>query len=241
MNYHCLIVDDEENIAKTTSEYFNIFNIKTIYATSYHDALDILLKNSVSLILLDINLGNRTGFELCKEIRQTYDLPILFISARNSDDDILTALNIGGDDYITKPYTLNILLAKVKAMLKRCELISQKKNDYSTASYRDEINLYFSSTDFSLTLDPNYRTVKVNNKTIKLKEMEYKILHYMMKNPNKVISKDEFFNEVWEDKFLGDGTLTVHIRYLREKIEKNPNDPQIIKTIWGVGYLFEVI
>lgn len=230
MNYSCLIIDDEKNIAETTCEYFNLFNTPTAYVTSYETCLEFLQENEVSLILLDINLGDRSGFELCKEIRQTFDLPILFVSARGSDDDILTALNIGGDDYITKPYTLNILLAKVKAMLKRCEIESQKGT----------VSTIIPSHDAPVQLDPNYRHVIVRGETIKLKEMEFKLLNYMMQKPNIVITKEEFFEQVWQDKFLGDGTLSVHIRYLREKIEENPNDPKFIKTIWGVGYLFEV-
>ena len=120
MHYDCLIVDDETAIASSTSEYFNLFELSSAYVTSYEQCIDFLKENTVSLLLLDINLGDRSGFGLCKKLREQTDIPILFISARTSDDDILTALNIGGDDYITKPYTLSVLLAKVKAVLKRC-------------------------------------------------------------------------------------------------------------------------
>ena len=102
MKYQCLMIDDEQMIAETTSEYFNMFDIKTAFVTNYDDALSFLEVNEVSMILLDINLGSKSGFELCKKIRQKYNMPILFISARTSDDDILIALNIGGDDYIKK-------------------------------------------------------------------------------------------------------------------------------------------
>ena len=111
MKYQCLMIDDDVTIAETTAEYFNIFDIKTAYVTSYEEAEVFLREHQVSLLLLDINLGDRSGFELCKQVREDFDMPILFISARTSDDDVLTALNIGGDDYIKKPYTLNILLA----------------------------------------------------------------------------------------------------------------------------------
>ena len=109
MNYKCLIVDDDITIAETTAEYFNVFDIQTAYVTSYDAAVEFLDKNEVSLILLDINLDGKSGFDLCKRIREEYDMPILFISARKSDDNILMALNIGGDDYISKPFSLNIL------------------------------------------------------------------------------------------------------------------------------------
>ena len=121
MDYKCLMIDDDRTIAETTAEYFNIFDIKTAFVCSYDEAVEFMKNNTVSLLLLDINLGDRSGFELCKLIRRDYDMPILFISARTSDDDVLTALNIGGDDYIKKPYTLNVLLAKVKAILNRYE------------------------------------------------------------------------------------------------------------------------
>ena len=113
------MIDDDEMIATATSEYFNMFGVKTSYVTSYADAIAFLEKHDVSLLLLDINLGETSGFDLCRQIRENYDLPIFFISARTSDDDVLIALNIGGDDYIKKPYTLSVLLAKVKAAVSR--------------------------------------------------------------------------------------------------------------------------
>ncbi len=117
--YDCLIVDDEEALSQSTCEFFNMFGIKTFWVSDKTACFDFLLKNKVDLILLDINLGQSSGFEICKELRTTMDTPILFISARTSDDDVLLALNIGGDDYIQKPYSLNILMAKVKTVLKR--------------------------------------------------------------------------------------------------------------------------
>lgn len=224
MVYNCLIVDDEEAIAQATCEYFNMFDISSYYVTSYEDCLDFLETNTISLLLLDINLGGRSGFELCKKIRQTLDIPILFISARTDDDDILTALNIGGDDYIAKPFRLNILLAKVRAMLRRCEtaptVIPGKESG-------------------SLVLDYDSRQVIVHGSPVPLKEMEFKLLCYLMENKGKVITKEEIFQNVWQDCFVGDGTLSVHIRHLRCKIENDPDQPKYIKTRWGVGYVFE--
>ena len=118
------MIDDDSTIAENTTEYFNLFDIRTAYVKSCAEALDFLEQNEVSLLLLDINLGEESGYDLCREIRKRFDMPILFISARNSDDDILAALHIGGDDYITKPFSLSILLAKVKAILKRYETAS---------------------------------------------------------------------------------------------------------------------
>lgn len=244
MKYQCLMIDDDVTIAETTAEYFNFFDIKTAYVTGYNEAETFLEENEVSLLLLDINLGERSGFELCKQIRAKYDMPILFISARTSDDDILTALNIGGDDYIKKPYTLNILLAKVKAILKRYEnsSVRQQMSDakavsedkQSTPKQEKEIliaeNVYLDTASHKL----------INNGNIlPLKAMEYKMLLYLLENRGRVVSKDEFLKNVWEDEFIGEGTLAVHIRHLREKIEADSNSPQIIKTVWGVGYIME--
>lgn len=223
MYYDCLIVDDEEAIAQTTSEYFNLFELKAAYVTGYEECLNFLKENTAALILLDINLGEMSGFALCKKLREQLDIPILFISARTSDDDILTALNIGGDDYIQKPYTLSILFAKVKAMLKRC----------APAPVPDILKLG------NIEIDRSARRVLVDGAPVKLKEMEFKLLSYLAQNPNRVIPKEELLSNVWPDPYAGEGTLTVHIRHLREKIEKDPNHPEIIHTVWGTGYRVE--
>lgn len=225
MRIDCLIVDDELALAETTCEYFNMFEVKTAFVTSAKECERYLEKHEPSLILLDINLGDSSGFDLCKKLRQTTQVPILFISARSSDDDVLIALNIGGDDYIQKPYTLSILLAKVKAVLKRFG---------SAASSQIEV-LEFGE----IQIDTNLHRVRVKGDVIQLKTMEYKLLSYLAKNKNRIITKNELFQQVWGDSFVGDGTLNVHIRHLREKIESNPKNPQFIKTVWGTGYVLE--
>lgn len=244
MKYQCLMIDDDVTIAETTAEYFNIFDIKTAYVTSYEEAEVFLREHQVSLLLLDINLGDRSGFELCKQVREDFDMPILFISARTSDDDVLTALNIGGDDYIKKPYTLNILLAKVKAILKRYENssnIQQSAGNRNISS--DERTDVKRSTEIGITdnivLDTASHKLLKNGEIVSLKAMEYKMLLYFLENRGRVVSKEEFLKNVWEDEFIGEGTLAVHIRHLREKIEADSNNPEIIRTVWGVGYIME--
>lgn len=224
MRYDCLIVDDEEALAETTCEYFNMFDVRTAYVTRAEECERFLRDHEPSLILLDINLGGTSGFELCKKLRQTTQVPILFISARSSDDDVLIALNIGGDDYIHKPYTLSVLLAKVKAVLKR----------YGEAGRSADI-----LEIGHLRVDCTLNRVYVRGVEVKLKALEFKLLAYLARNKNKVVTKEELFRNVWEDAFTGDGTLNVHIRYLREKIEDNPKEPQFIKTVWGTGYVLE--
>ncbi|WP_410767762.1 response regulator transcription factor [Fontibacillus sp. BL9] len=223
MIYDCLIVDDESILAETTCEYFNMFGVTSAYAVSAEDCELFLRQNETSLILLDINLGQTSGFELCKKLRRTTQIPILFISARSSEDDILIALNIGGDDYIQKPYSLAVLLAKVKAVLKRH---AGRENTELLKFGRVQIDLMMSR-------------VRVDGVDVKLKTMEFKLLCYLAQNSNRVVSKKELFANVWEDAFVGDGTLNVHIRHLREKIEVDPNQPEHIRTVWGTGYVLE--
>lgn len=221
--YDCLIVDDEKALSQSTCEYFNMFGVKTFWAADEKACFDFLAQNKTDLILLDINLGQSSGFEICKKLRNTTNIPILFISARTSDDDVLLALNIGGDDYIQKPYALSILLAKVKTVLKR---------------YRGDADiLSFGSFKIDFVLEK----LMDSGTEIKLKAMEYKLLAYLIRNKNRTISKEELFQKVWGDAITGDGTLNVHIRRLREKIEENPNEPRYIKTVWGTGYIFEII
>ncbi|MFV0393377.1 MAG: response regulator transcription factor [Coprobacillaceae bacterium] len=223
MNYNCLIVDDEKPLADSTAEYFNLFEVTTKAVYDAEACLAFLKENQVDLLLLDINLEKSSGFDLCRTLRMTTNIPILFISARQSDDDIILALNIGGDDYIRKPYSLSVLLAKVKAMLKR---FGEKEEQM----YQHD----------GLLIDFNTRQVTMHQQPVKLKAMEYKLLCYLIKNKNRAISKEEIFENVWEDSITSDGTLNVHIRHLREKIEKDANAPERIKTIWGVGYIYEV-
>jgi two-component system response regulator RegX3 len=224
--YDCLIVDDEEALSQSTCEFFNMFGIKTYWVADEKACFDFFDKNKTDLILLDINLGQSSGFEICKKLRHSTDTPILFISARTSDDDVLLALNIGGDDFIQKPYSLSILLAKVKAVLKRYR--SSADSTDSTISFGNFI------------IDLIKEKLLTSDREIKLKAMEYKLLVYLVQNKNRTISKDELFQKVWGDTITGDGTLNVHIRRLREKIEENPNEPNYIKTVWGTGYVFEI-
>ena len=231
--YDCLIVDDEEALSQSTCEYFNMFGLKTYWVADEKACFDFLSKNKIDLILLDINLGQSSGFEICKKLRNTTDTPVLFISARTSDDDVLLALNVGGDDYIQKPYSLNVLLAKVKTVLKR-----YRGNINSDINKNSHNNRVISFGDF--TIDLLMEKLLSCDSEIKLKAMEYKLLVYLTQNKNRTISKEELFQKVWGDAITGDGTLNVHIRRLREKIEENPNEPALIKTIWGTGYVFEI-
>ena len=235
-SYKVLMIDDDEMIATATSEYFNMFGVKTSYVTSYADAVAFLEEHDVSLLLLDINLGETSGFDLCRQIRENYDLPIFFISARTSDDDVLIALNIGGDDYIKKPYTLSILLAKVKAAVARYDRL--RDNPHTVRNFQQTEDGLVKLTG-EVYLNTNIRKIVAEGREITLKALEYKLLYYLFANRGKVVSKDDLLRDVWEDEHINEGTIAVHIRHLREKIEADPKEPQLIKTVWGVGYMME--
>lgn len=228
MHYSVLVVDDEIELAEYTAKYFNMSGVETAYRLDAASALEFFEDNTCSLILLDINLGGDSGFELCRTIRQTMDIPIFFISARSAEDDMLLGLSLGGDDYICKPYSLSVLLAKVKAELKRYEDKPEKVIPQDNVVKLG--NAFF---------NPKKAVIRKGNEEYPLKAMEYKLLAYMIANPGRVISKDEFFEKIWDTQFVGDVTLNVHIRHLREKIEDDPGKPEVIKTVWGVGFIFE--
>jgi len=230
MEQKVLIIDDEKELAEYTARYFNMSGVSSEYVLDAASALEKLSESSYSLILLDINLGSDSGFELCRTIRNTVSVPIFFISARSSEDDMLLALGIGGDDYICKPYSLGVLLAKVKAALKRCEAsapVASAPEDDGTVRLANAV------------VDMRKACVIKNGEERMLKAMEYKLLVYMLGNKGRIISKDEFFKEVWDTEYVSEVTLNVHIRHLREKIEDDPSRPQIIKTVWGVGFILE--
>lgn len=224
MHYNCLIVDDETDLAKMTCEYFEMFNVSCAFVETASACETFLREHEVDVLLMDINLGEDSGFQICKKIRQESDIPILFISARQSDDDVLIALNIGGDDYVKKPYSLSVLLAKVKIILKRM------------VNHKDEkIN-----SDGAITIDEGTMRVCIRDNAIQLKAKEFKLFQCLFENRNTIVTKEQLFSIVWGDSYFSDGTLNVHIRKLREKIEENPNEPQLIKTIWGTGYMLEL-
>lgn len=183
--------------------------------------MEFFKEHTADLLLLDINLGSSSGFTLCQKLRGQTDVPILFISARTSDDDKIAALHIGGDDYVQKPYSLGVLLAKVQAVLKRC-------SQDVAAGYHDGY----------LSVDFKAGQAAVEGKTVKLTALEFRLLSYLIKQENQVVSKQELFENVWADKFTADGTLNVHIRKIREAIERDPGSPAYIVTVWGSGYKF---
>ena len=257
MRYDCLIIDDEKLLADSTAEYFNLFGVSTAVAYSAGDCRRFFETDTAKLLLLDINLKDGSGFALCRELRENTEIPILFLSARSSDDDKIVALHIGGDDYVQKPCSLAVLLAKVKAVLKRygsgrqaaVEWAGENTGSAGGGLQRDRNGREVSEgtvecteargyADGRLRVDFPSRQVWVEGKSVKMTSLEFRLLAYLIRNRNRVATKQELFENVWEDKFTGDGTLNVHIRRIREAIERNPGKPEYILTVWGDGYRF---
>ncbi len=221
-----LIIDDDPDLSMITSDMLedNGYNVKI--ANTTEEGYSILQNKKIDLIILDINLPDSTGFDFCKEIRAESTIPIIFISARTSKTDKITGLDIGGDDYISKPYSLEELLSRVNANIRRAYGFNKPIENFTFGN---------------ITVDFTKLTVKKNNSFINLSTKEFELLKYFINNKNIALKKEKIFSDVWGIFNEAEiSSLAVHIRWLREKLEDNPSNPQYIKTIWGSGYIFEV-
>lgn len=215
-----LIVEDNEELANLLCDFLRAEDYTVSVALTGEEALSLYEKYGARLIVLDIMLHGKDGFSVCKKIREESNTPIIIVSARTSKDDKLNGLIIGADDYIEKPYDIDILLAKIRGIFKRRYFI-------------DEI------TDGGLTLNKESRTVCKNGVVVDMTSKEFDLLLLLMENKGKTLGKEYIFNQVWgSESFSEQQTLTVHIKWLRQKIEDNPGKPQRIQTVWGVGYKF---
>ncbi|MCY9661646.1 response regulator transcription factor [Paenibacillus chondroitinus] len=224
-----LIVEDEQLIAELERDYLEVNGYKVDIATDGEQGLKLGLSGEFDLIILDVMLPILNGFEVCKQIREEYQIPILMVTAKKEDIDVIRGLGLGADDYITKPFKPGELVARVKAHLARYErLIGTKEN-------KDEIRIQ------GLLIDNSSRRVFVHDQEINITTKEFDLLYFLATNPNRVFSKDHLFERIWGFDAMGDAqTVTVHIRKLREKIEVDPSNSQYIETVWGAGYRFRL-
>ncbi|AYV74775.1 response regulator transcription factor [Bacillus sp. PK3-056] len=223
------MVDDDQHILDlliTVFEKEGFQNLLT--AVNGVEALLKTSQNNPHIILLDVMLPDVDGFTLCNRIRSETDVPILFLTARTTDLDKLQGFSFGGDDYITKPFNPLEVVARVKAQLKRSAKIP------SQYSRKRNFNFGF------FNLDPNTGKLFVNGERIECPTQEMKLLLYFCEHPNQILSKHQIYRDVWGELYGGDSTVMVHVRRLREKIEKDPSRPKWIKTVRGLGYIFEV-
>lgn len=222
MEKKLLIIDDDQDLAMITKDMLTSYGYEVDIVPDCATAFDCLREQQYGLLLLDINLSDGTGFSLCEELRKVSQVPVIFASARTSEDDKITGLDLGGDDYLAKPYSLKELLSRVNALWRRT---------YGVHS-EDRI-LMFGSIQINLKLR---RVVKDGNE-VKLALKEFDVLAYLCTHPNTIISKEELLREVWGMySEVEISAAAVHIRWLREKLEKDPAKPTWITTVWGVGY-----
>ncbi|MDM5300295.1 response regulator transcription factor [Bacillus subtilis] len=231
MDEKILIVDDEKGLTEMIKILFEKNGLSNLYiATSGKEALKQMELVRFNLVILDIMLPDIDGFELCRIIRKDNHIPILFLTARTTDLDLITGLSIGGDDYIKKPFNPMEVLARVKALLRRQNYFIEEKNSMETKGVMD-----FGS----FQLNKKKAILIVNGREVNCPLKEFELLEFFCKNPNQVFSVEQLYDRVWGDGHLGnDNTVMVHIRRLREKIETNPSKPKKILNVRGFGYKF---
>ena len=221
-----LIVEDELAIAELEKDYLELSSFEVEIETDGEKGLKLGLTEDFDMIILDIMLPGVDGFEICKQIREKKDIPILMVSAKKEDIDKIRGLGLGADDYITKPFSPSELVARVKAHLERYRrLVSSNTQENDVVEIR------------GLKIDKTARRVYLNGEEKAFTTKEFDLLTFLASHPNRVFTKEELFNKIWDMESLGDiATVTVHIKKIREKIELNTAKPQYIETIWGVGY-----
>ena len=225
-----LIVEDELAIAELEKDYLELSSFEVEIETDGEKGLKLGLTEEFDMIILDIMLPGVDGFEICKQIREKKDIPILMVSAKKEDIDKIRGLGLGADDYITKPFSPSELVARVKAHLERYRrLVSSNTQENDVVEIR------------GLKIDKTARRVYLNGEEKAFTTKEFDLLTFLASHPNRVFTKEELFNKIWDMESLGDiATVTVHIKKIREKIELNTAKPQYIETIWGVGYRFKM-
>lgn len=229
-DYNILVVDDEIEICNAIEIYLRRENLNAIKAHNGIEALEILNKNKVHLIILDIMMPELDGLKTCMKIRETKNIPIIILSAKSENIDKIIGLNSGADDYITKPFNHLELIARVKSQLRRYEkpLYIEDNESQGKIIVKD------------LEIDTASKSVILRNNPVKLTATEYRILLLLASNPGKIFSIKEIYEKVWNEPFYhSENTVTVHIRRMREKIEINSKDPEYIKVVWGLGYKIE--
>jgi DNA-binding response OmpR family regulator len=225
-----LIVEDERSIAELERDYFEVNGFSVDIEESGDKGLEKAMSGKYDLVVLDVMLPRVDGFEICRQVRAAYDIPVIMVSAKKEDIDKIRGLGLGADDYITKPFSPGELVARVKAHISRYERLVGNKDQK-----KDEIKIG------GIVIDRNSRRVFVNEREVVLTTKEFDLLALLASNPNKVFTKEELFDRIWGLESIGDiTTVTVHIRKIREKIEADPSNPRYVETIWGVGYRFEL-
>lgn len=227
MSKKILVVDDDIELCNLLKQCLGNEGYEVACQNNGKKVVSYLIENKVDLIILDVMLPEEDGFTVLRKIREVSHIPVLMLSAKGDEMNKVLGLRTGADDYLTKPFGLSELVARVESLLRRCGYMQSGNKENSILSYRE------------LEIDRDKCIVLRKGETIPLTSKEYKLLLFMAENPQKVYTKKQIYNEVWEEDFIyDDNTIMALISRLRKKIEINPNEPQYIQTVWGIGYRF---
>lgn len=228
-SYNVLVVEDDREILDGIGIYLNNQGYNVFKAQNGIEGLEIIEKEEIHLAVVDIMMPKMDGITMTMRLREHYEFPVIMLTAKSEEIDKVTGLNIGADDYVTKPFAPMELIARVNSQLRRYM-------KYRNIAEKDEENVYIVG---GLELNENTVQVTVDGKEVKMTPLEFKILNLLMKHPSQVFSADEIYERVWNEQPVGTDTIMVHVRNIREKIEINPKNPKYLKVVWGVGYKIE--
>ncbi len=227
-----LIAEDDREIAMLEKDYMEINGFEAVIAEDGIKAMELLEKEAFDLIVLDIMMPGKNGYDICREVRDKIDIPILLVTAKTESADKIRGLGLGADDYVVKPFDPAELAARVKSHLQRYERLTRRAGEQPEY----DANEYCISIGNLKILSKSWKVIK-EGKEIHFPNREFELLKYLAMNPNIVFSKEHLFERIWGYDFIGDSaTVTVHINRIREKIEEDPKNPQIVETVWGAGY-----
>ena len=233
--YHILIVEDDEQIRDGIEIYLKSQGYKVFKAADGIEGLEVIHREKIHLAIVDVMMPRMDGIHMVIQLRKEFDFPVLMLSAKSEEVDKIMGLNMGADDYVTKPFQPLELLARVNSHLRRYERYLKMANQEGAL---ESAGVY---TVGGLELNENTVEVKVDGEPVKLTPIEFKILQLLIKSPGRVFSTDEIYERVWNEMAINTDTVLVHVRNIREKIEYNPKEPKYLKVVWGVGYKIEKI
>ena len=230
--YRILIVEDDEQIRDGIEIYLRSQGYEVFKAVDGVEGLEVLGKEEIHLAIIDVMMPRMDGIRMVMELRKNYDFPVIMLSAKSEEVDKIMGLNMGADDYVTKPFQPMELLARVNSHLRRYARFLKMTEEDQT----QKCKVY---TIGGLELNEDTVEVRVDGELVKMTPMEFKILHLLLRNPGRVFSAEEIYERVWEEQAINTDTVMVHVRHIREKIEYNPKEPKYLKVVWGVGYKIE--
>ena len=228
---HVLVVEDDKEIREGVEIYLKSQGYEVFQAADGVEGLEVIEKEDIHLAIVDIMMPRMDGISMVVKLREKYDFPVIFLSAKSEEVDKIMGLNMGADDYVTKPFTPMELLARVNSQLRRYRRFMEKLGDKEENSRIHTIG--------GLEINEDNVEVTVDGEPVKMTPIEYKILLLLMKNPGRVFSAEEIYERVWNERAVNTDTIMVHVRNIREKIELNPREPKYLKVVWGVGYKIE--